>query len=278
MLGRWTLYLNFGDELKTFAGTAGVSGQDSLGNEHLEIGQKMQLPDGRSFRFGRTGATTLVAGTLQQSAVPVPNHIGQTIVTASAVGATSIPFTLAGTAMDFDLYGNGIVSIESGGTGKGFYYPITSRSLANAAASAVISIPLQVGYSVGTAINTSDVASLIMNPWRNVVIQATAVTAPVCGVANVAAVTAGTINTTGGNAKGTLMGALTWLQTGGLCLVRNDASTVVAGQPVSASTATAGDVMLSTTASTAIAPIVGQCVRVAASGAWSTINLCIADY
>lgn len=261
---------DFGEELKTYT--------DTLGNERYEMGHKMVLPDGRSFRFGRTGGTTLVAGTLQQSSVPVANHIGQTIVTASAVGATSIPFTLAGTAMDYDLYGNGIISIESGGTGKGFYYPIASRSLANAAASAAITVPLQGGYSVNPAINTSDVASLIMNPWRNVVIQATAVTAPVCGVANVAATTSGTINVAGGNAKGTTMGQLTWLQTSGLCLVRTDASTVVAGQPVSASTTTAGDVMLSTTASTAVAPIVGQCVRVAASGAWSTISLVIADW
>lgn len=270
------MWSDFGEELKTY--------QDTLGFERYDQGQKMMLPDGRTFRFARTGGTTLVAGTLQQSAVPVANHIGQTIVTATAVGATAIAVTLGATAMDYDLYGGGVISDESGGTGKGFYYPIVlargnfNNALANAAASAAISVPLQTGYSVNPAINTSDVVSLIMNPWKNVVINATAQTAPTCGVANFAAVTHGSINTTGGNARGVQMGDLTWIQTAGICLVRTDTSTVVAGQPVASSSATAGDVMLATTASTATNPFVGQCIRVASSGNWSTINLMIADY
>ena len=276
-LGRNVLYLPFGEELKTHTYKIGS-------NELLEIGQLMMLPDGRTFRFANVGAASSVAGTLQQSAVPVTNHIGQTSASGDtgAAGAVQMLLTVGATAVDAGQYDNGVIALESGGTGAGYYYALPSlrsdftKGPSNAAASTQVTFNLQSGVSVVKALQAgTDVFSLIMNPWRNFVINATAQTAPCAGVALVVGTTHGTIDATGGNATGTQMGDFQWLQVGGLCVVRTDASTVVAGQPVTTSGATAGDVALATSTSDTIHPYVGQCVRAAASAAWSTINLMI---
>lgn len=274
MFGRDAIFLPFGEELKTHT--------YKIGQDFMEIGQIMILPDGRVFRFANVGGTNSVAGTLQQSAVPVSNHIGQTSASGDtgAVGANQLLLTVGATAVDAGQYDNGIVVFESGGTGKGYYYALPSlksdftKALGNYAASAQLTVNLQTGVTVQKALQAgTDVFSLIENPYRNFVINATAQTAPCAGAALVVATTHGTIDATGGNATGVQMGDSCWLQVAGPCVVRQDASSVVAGQPVTTSPTTAGDVALATTATPATNPFVGQCIRVAASGAWSTVNL-----
>ncbi len=121
-------------------------------------------------------------------------------------------------------------------------------------------MPLKRGFSVQVAIGTTaNSASLYSNPFFKVVVAATAYTSPVVGV-NLAAITAANYG---------------WLQTRGLAPVRVDNTTVVVGQPVVASAATAGDVGLpsATIATTITQPIVGNIIAIGSSAHTGLVDL-----
>jgi hypothetical protein len=221
------------------------------------LGQALYDIDGRRFRFGSAGAVNLAAGLLNQSRLPIAGHILQTPV-AAAVGATTVTTATTTTAIAVDDYRDGMLLITAGNTGEGYAYPIDTHPAV--AGSGNFAVPLKRGITVQVAIGTTaNSASLYSNPFFKVLVAATAYTAIPVGV-NVAAITA------------TQFG---WFQTRGLAAVKVDNTTVVVGEAVVASAATAGNVGLpsATIAVTITQPIVGYIQAIGSSTHTGLVDL-----
>lgn len=243
-----------GEQLNTHTLQASGTGTNT---GRWPFGTQLVLQDGRKFRYALAGGSDLVAGTLQQAAANVANHILQT-PTAAAAGATTVTVALGATAVLQNEYLNGYLAIELG-TGKGFIYPIGAH--AAVVSSGSFAVPLAGGYSVQVAIPaTSNSVSLIHNPYWKVIQMPTTYTQQPAGVA-VVAVTSGKCG---------------WLQTRGMASVLTN-GTVVVGAPVVASGTTAGAIEAgSTTIATLVAQAeVGFVAHVASTTNQSTINLTI---
>jgi len=226
-------------------------------DRRFTLGQSLQMLDGRRFRFNLAGAVALVASTLQQSGVPVANHILQTPA-AAAVGAQSVAVALGATAVVADQYRDGQLLITAGNTGEGYSYPVDTHAAVTS--SGTFTVPLKRGTTVQVAIGTTaNSASLYSNPFWKTVVAATAYTSPVVGVA----------------VGATAIGSYGWLQTRGLTPIRSDNTTTVVGQPVVASAATAGDCALAsaTIATTITQPVIGNIIAIGSSAHTALVDL-----
>lgn len=188
-------------------------------NQMHKLGERAVTPDGRSFRYCKVGATSLVPGKLYQAPVEVTNHENLT-PTAASIGDTTLTVTLGNTAATANQYAEGWVMVTVT-PGQGYQYKIKSHPAASGSATLVLTLedPIQV------ALTTSSRVDLVANPFSAVIVNpATATAAPV-GAA-VYPVT---------NAQ------YGWLQVGGpACLLADGAITV--GTSLVASNAVAGAV------------------------------------
>jgi hypothetical protein len=217
------------------------------------VGEKVELADGRIFRYATAGASNLVAGTLQQPAAEKTNH--QEISPVSAIAnfttVNQVNVTLGATAAVLNEYYNGFLTFSSGGN-VGLSYLISYHPAANSSANLLVNL-----YDfLQAAVLTSDTVDLIHNNWY-AVIQSTgnaaAQTTRPGGVPMIAATT--------------LYGC--WIATHGMTGCVAD-STVAVGTELVASASTAGAVTgRSTTYSTAVAQ---ELVGVAGAGSAIATN------
>lgn len=219
------------------------------------LGSALYMADGKRFRFGLCGALQ-VAGTVVQGHVPDANHVLQTPA-AAAVGAQSITLAIGNTAAVADQFRDGTVLLTAGNSGELYSYPIdTHPAIAASAAAAVI--PLKRGVTVQVAVGTTaSSCSLYVNPFWKFIICATAQSSPALGVV-VAAVASASYG---------------WVQTRGYAPVRVDSTTIVVGNPVVASSTTAGDVGLLTTANFITNWTVGNAVAIGSSAHTGLVDL-----
>lgn len=145
------------------------------GSTNLNLGQKVYTGDGREFRFCLAGATSLVPGKLQQSAVETTAW-ENIAVAAAAVGATSVTITASITATANILAGGYLIVAVT--PGQGYQYQIVANTAVSAAANMVVTLadPIQV------ALTTSSTVTLVTNPYSNVIICPTALTGTPVGV------------------------------------------------------------------------------------------------
>lgn len=236
----------------TYAGA--TSGASLLSGERYPVGTLGTTQDGRWFRFAQNGGVTLVPGNLLCGVAPVTNHVGNT-ATATAAGATTVTFTQGNTAVTQNQYKDGYLVI-SVTPGAGYSYPISSHDAVPSATA--YAWPLNAD-SVQVALTTTSRIDLVANPYRGVIqAPATVLISNPVGVA----VSAPTAN------------QYCWIQVEGVCGVLT-AGTLVAGNRAVNAYATAGAVAPETAvaATSATENTIGQVVRVAASTAWSTIDL-----
>lgn len=193
------------------------------------LGSRVVTPDGRVFRYAKAGGTTLVPGTLLQSAAELTNH--QNVApAAAAIGATSVTVTLGATAATANFYAGGylIVTVTPG---QGYQYLISSHPAADSGAT----LALTLADPIVVALTTSSRCDLVANSYSGVVINPTTATSTPVGVA-VTPIT---------NAQ------FGWIQTGGIATILSDGGSTV-GTNVSASNATAGAVEAAVTAQAAV--------------------------
>jgi len=184
-----------------------------------KLGERAVTPDGRSFRYCKVGATSLVPGKLYQAPVEVTNHENLT-PTAASIGDTTLTVTLGNTAATANQYAEGWVMVTVT-PGQGYQYKIKSHPAASGSATLVLTLedPIQV------ALTTSSRVDLVANPFSAVIVNPATATAAPIGAA-VYPVT---------NAQ------YGWLQVGGpACLLADGAITV--GTSLVASNAVAGAV------------------------------------
>ena len=229
-------------------------------------GQIMVLPDGREFVHARAQTSTaLLPGQVQVAGSSIPDHgcgtADQLLANSAAIGATSIVVTAGGTtAIAADYYVDGSMGVRDD-TGEGLLYRVKANN--STATGSTCTVTLEPTDGLKVALGGTTTVSLRRSPYRDVLVRATgsAMVGPVVGVP-VVAVSAG---------------FYTWLQRRGLGQGLVAATTVVIGQPVYASSATAGAVAGFNQASTATAVYnevesLGSCHAISGSTEYATIN------
>lgn len=212
------------------------------------LGTKLQLQDGREYRFALAGGSALVAGDLQQAAANTANHVGINPASAAPVGSKTVTVTLGSTAAVANEYAGGYLVVD-GTAGPGYAYLIDSHPAAGSAGSLVVT--LAPGNNVLVALTTSSTVSLIHNPYYKVVINPTSPTQVPAGVAMVAVAS----------------GSYGWLQVHGPAPVLTHGTLVLGNLAVpSGTTAGAVDPSAADTG-----PAIGTVMRVAAAGNYSTV-------
>lgn len=186
-------------------------------NGGLNLGAKAYTGDGREFRFALAGATALVPGKLQQSAVETTGW-ENLAVAAAAIGATTITTTSTVT-VTANAWAGGYVAV-SVTPGQGYFYKIKSNP---AATSAVITLTLEDPIQI--ALTTSSKIDVIANPYSGVIVNPASATGAPVGVA-IYPVTAAQYG---------------WIQTVGASNVLADGAVTV-GTALAASNAVAGAV------------------------------------
>lgn len=211
--------------------------------------------DGTFFRYCQAGAVDLVAGTLQQRAAPVANHLANT-PPAVAIGATSFTYTPGATAGAANLYAEGYLQVDTT-PGNGYRYRISGHPAISS--STAFSLYLDPDDPIQVALTTSSRVGLHHNRWKNVIQCPTAVTARVAGVA-VSVIPA------------TYYG---WLVTKGPwpCLI-NGTPAITSPVANSATTAGALDVWTTAAAAVTITPV-GHMMQVGVSGRNNLVDLTI---
>lgn len=167
----------------------------------VPLGAITGTTDGRVYRFGLAGATTLDPGKVATTPAVAANHINRTNDTARNVGDTVVSFPLGATAATADQYANGYLTVNSAG-GAGVSYLIEGNNAA--ASSGTITVALSDPLKV--ALTTSSKVSLNVNPYSGLIISASAVALQAVGVPNVSVTNA----------------YYGWFQVSGYCSVLSD--------------------------------------------------------
>lgn len=225
-----------------FTGTsqAGIGLPYSLdtANPEVEIGQKIFGENGSEYVFVKAGASPLVVGDLLQA--PAEDTGDQGIAaTSTAVGATSI--TTAAMTVTANQYAGGYVVVTVT-PGLATRYRISSH-LAYTAAAATFNLeePIQV------ALTASSRLDFIPSPYNGVIQAPTTLSSAVVGVA---------VNDIAASQYG-------WIQTKGVCAVKNDAAgALTVGVALMPSSSVGGAVRVATAGN----PIVGRALTGIASG------------
>lgn len=229
--------------------------QSPLGAERYPLGTLGTTQDGRWFQFSKNGASTLVAGNVLTGPVNDSNFINNTAA-ATAVGATSTVFTQGATAITQNLFKDGWLSV-SVTPGAGYLYGLAEHGAVGSATSATWT--LANGETFQVALTTTSRLDLVRNPHRGV-IQCPATTIAACPVGVAVSVP--------------LLNQYCWVQVQGAANVLT-AGTLIIGNRAITPTGTAG-ACGPESATTAVFNIdcdLGRVISVAASTAWSVINL-----
>ena len=193
----------------------------------------------------------------------IPDHgcgtADQLLASTAAIGATSIVVTAGGTTAIAASYYDGGELFVRDDTGEGYVYKINTNNSTATGSTATVSLEKTDGLIV--ALGASATVGLRRNLYREVLTRATgsAQVGPAAGVPVLA----------------TSAGFWTWLQKKGVGPGLVAATAIVIGQPVVASTATAGalaPLVASTTNTVNDLQVLGHVVAVSGSTEYALIN------
>ena len=198
----------------------------SSATQGTDIGAMASTGDGRYFRYALAGATTLVCGTLQQSAAQDTtnqNPSGGLAVAAAAIGTNQV--TLTGSlTLAANILAGGFMSVNVT-PGQGQTYKVKGNTAVSSAANCVVTLE----DSLIVALTTSSKVVFTTQPYSNVIqCPATTPTGMCVGVPLFAIVN----------------GQYGWIQTRGPVSLAGTASTAV-GAALSPSSGTAGNAITS---------------------------------
>ena len=208
-------------------------------------GQRMELSDGRVYRWTEAGGNELAAAYMNQGQALDTNLDTLAVQAAVSVGDTTIPFTMATTFFVKDEAANGFLAIESAAA-LGHCYRIASNTAASAG-STTCTVTLESGVTVIVTLTTSHKVTPIKNLWKDTVVCPTTTPTAVLAGVNPVVIAA--------NAYG-------WLQTKGLatCFV---VGTWVSGDILIPAGSTAGSLGPADTQGTTLTQAVGRVVEIA---------------
>lgn len=192
------------------------------------FGAVAQTSDGRRFRYCGAGAG-LTAGNLAIGASTTSGHLNVSVAVAAKANDTSVVVTLGAAAATADQYADGYLVVGVDGSGV----PITRRIKGNTSgnASTQITVFLYQTEPLAFALTTSNVVSLVPNPFSSVTASSTA--------GNPAGVATSSIPS----------GNYGWIQVYGPCGLVNDAAGALSALgKLKQSTTVSGSVVNSTAA------------------------------
>lgn len=165
--------------------------------QQFPMGQVMELPNGKIFRYAKMGGTLGVANKLYQAAVGAGNWDSLAVVTC-ALGASTISLTNGATAITENNFAEGSV-VEETAAGLGHCYPVKSNTAAGAATCV---FTLADGVTVQNALTAgTHTMTVEPNPWKDIVIMASPQTSLIVGIPLVVIA----------------IGGCGWVQTHGVC-------------------------------------------------------------
>lgn len=191
------------------------------------LGQRMETPGGRIYRYAEMGANVGVAANLYESETPSAQNEAMDITTAiTTLVTTQVSYTLGTVAHVENEFKEGYVIVEETDD-LGEVHRIAGSTTAPANGTGTLFLYPGDVFQVTVAVAAgSNVVTLIANPYRNIVISpASQPTAFTCGVAS---------NLIAANGFG-------WIQTHGVASCLTD-GTVIIGEEVRQSETIAGAV------------------------------------
>lgn len=216
------------------------------------VGAKAFTGDGREYIWAYDGGTALVAGKVYQSPAEDDTNLHDLTLASVAVGDTSVSVTSTASTIAANALAGGFLVLTASG-GKGDYYSISGNT---AAAASAFTIQLSDPIRVAATTPTADVS---LNPYNGVILMPATATGAAVGVAAVA--TSGT--------------QYAWLQTKGVCAVKNDGTaTINPGDYVGPSIGTTGTVRALTFAgTTAMLTSIGVALETIEGTEWGFVQL-----
>ena len=190
-------------------------------DQRWALGQKLVTQDGRTYRFHKVGASTLVVGDLLQGPALITNHLATAgVVDGSTAGSSTVVATLGATASAVDQYRGGYASVVLTPGGGETYILNRSPNIqthAAVASAGVITATLAQGETVVTALTATSDVTWVLNPYAGVIqYPATQGTAAPAGLA----------------VKASTTGRFGWLQTQGVATVLASGTLVVGNDAV----------------------------------------------
>lgn len=174
-----------GRQFESFAAAAIGTEGDAL----IKLGEGFQLPDGRTYRFGKNGATTGVANKTAQAAIPVGGFDTLSIQVAAAAGDATFNFTSGNVQIEAGDLDEGFAIIESAaalGAAYKVHHIVGAQNTGVVATSTTATVHLYPGVTVQVALTTSHRVTMIFSPYFETLIAASPVTAQVVGIPQVA--------------------------------------------------------------------------------------------
>ena len=157
----------------------------ATGSQQLHrVGQRMMTQDGSVFRYAEKGAAAGVANNLQQSAVPTADWVTQALTVAMTVGDITITVADAGTPFVVDQMAGGTILAEET-SDEGHIYRVKSN-LVTASSKTVCTLENGVTVQKAIAVASNNVTTQLLNPWKDIVLQAAPTTAMCCGIPRIA--------------------------------------------------------------------------------------------
>ncbi|KKM25447.1 hypothetical protein LCGC14_1594900 [marine sediment metagenome] len=142
------------------------------------VGQKMELPDNRIFRYAEAGVLT-VANNLYQSEVPKADWLREATATATVKDDTRIDGVITTAALVANDMVEGYVMFETGDD-FGRIYQIAENEVGS---DIVHGLMLKPDVTVGVIVTASNSINMIKNPWKGIIAKpASDQTALVVGV------------------------------------------------------------------------------------------------
>lgn len=170
----------FGNEGEQYNTYAAEVGNDNVPRSRWPVGTKMVLQDGREFRFGQAGASTLAVGKLDVAPAIGANFDNLVVPAAVAAGEKEVTITNGATAIAAGDFADGYLNVEDD-AGEGELYKIKSHTV-DGAGGAAVTVTLYSGLKV--ALTTASTVGLAPSPYRNVIIHPSPPVSLVVGVPN----------------------------------------------------------------------------------------------
>ena len=151
----------------------------------MPVGQRVETPDGRVFRYALAGGTALISGNLQACSAQVghANNDNLVVVNNVSVGDTSIAITNGATTWTKDeLKGGSLVNQKVAELGAHFWR--IHENTAEAAGSAEMTLTLSPGVTFDTLLTAgTSTVNIAPSPWSKVIINPASVSGIPVGVA-----------------------------------------------------------------------------------------------
>ncbi len=149
------------------------------------LGTRLELPDGRVFRYTKAGGVALDIGKLMAAAVVTTGHIKDLAVAATAaIGDTSLTITNATTAITEDQYAEGYVFFNTA-AGQGQICTIRSHPAETTTSGSCV-LRLEDEDALTVALTTSSKCGLRKNIYKDVIVSPNPITGIPVGVTPIA--------------------------------------------------------------------------------------------